>query len=205
MVPGMLRVALTGNIASGKSTVAKHWRRLGASLIDSDELARRAVAPGASALDRIAQKFGAEVLQHDGKLDRAALRRIVFSDEAARHELEAILHPEIHRLGVEQEAALSSQGELLVVHDIPLLFELGMEGDFDVVVLVDAPEDVRLERLMRDRGLAEDAARAMMDAQEWSASKRQRADFVIDNDSTPEQLALRAEETWRQIRQRASE
>jgi dephospho-CoA kinase len=205
MVPGMLRVALTGNIASGKSTVAKHWRRLGASLIDSDELARRAVAPGASALDRIAQKFGAEVLQHDGKLDRAALRRIVFSDEAARHELEAILHPEIHRLGVEQEAALSSQGELLVVHDIPLLFELGMEGDFDVVVLVDAPEDVRLERLMRDRGLAEDAARAMMDAQEWSASKRQRADFVIDNDSTLEQLALRAEETWRQIRQRASE
>jgi dephospho-CoA kinase len=205
MAPGMLRVALTGNIASGKSTVARHWKRLGALLIDSDELARRVVEPGAPALDRIAQKFGMSVLQPNGKLDRAALRKIVFSDDAARHELEAILHPEIQRLRADQEAALSAEGELLVVHDIPLLFELGMEGDFDVIVLVDAPEDVRLERLMRDRGLAEDAARAMMDAQEWSASKRQRADHVIDNDSTPEQLALRAEQTWRQIRQRASE
>src|SRR5690625_1674454 len=149
----MFRIGLTGNIASGKSSVARRWARLGAPVIDADELARRAVEPGSPGLDRVVEVFGPGVLDETGALDRAALRDIVFRDAGARSRLEAIVHPEVGRLRDEEEARLEREGAALVVHDIPLLFEVGLDDQFDVVVLVDAPEPVRLARLVRDRGL----------------------------------------------------
>lgn len=199
----MFRVGLTGNIASGKSTVARVWQRLGAPVIDADVLARRAVAPGSVGLRRIVETFGPGVLDEAGRLDRAALRDIVFHDPEARAKLEAIVHPEVGRLRREEEARLEAAGEKIVVHDIPLLFEAGLDEEFDAIVLVDAPERVRLERLMRDRGLTEDEARRMIDAQMPSSQKRDRADYVIENEGTLEALERAAEEVWRELRRRA--
>lgn len=201
----MFRVGLTGNIASGKSTVARVWQRLGAPVIDADVLARRAVEPGSPGLRRIAEAFGPGVLGEDGGLDRAAMRGIVFRDPAARARLEAIVHPEVGRLREEEEARLEAAGKRIVVHDIPLLFEAGLERQFDAVVLVDASEAVRLERLIRDRGLAEDEARRMIDAQMPASEKRGRADYVIENDGTLEALERTAEEVWRELERRAAE
>lgn len=199
----MFRVGLTGNIASGKSTVARVWQRLGAPVIDADVLARRAVAPGSVGLRRIVAAFGPGVLDDAGQLDRAALRDIVFRDPEARAKLEAIVHPEVGRLRREEEARLEAAGERIVVHDIPLLFEAGLDREFDAVVLVDASERVRLERLVRDRGLPEDEARRMIDAQMPSSQKRDRADYVIENEGTLETLERAAEEVWRELRRRA--
>jgi dephospho-CoA kinase len=191
----MYRVALTGNIASGKSAVADEWSRMGAHIIDADVLARRAVEPGSAALRRIAERFGSDVIV-DGALDRAALGRVVFSDPARRHELEAIVHPEVERLRLVEESRAADRGETIVVHAIPLLFETGLERGFDAVVVVDADEEVRLQRLIRTRSLSERAARAMIDAQEPAAAKRARADFVIDNNGTLSELAERARDVW---------
>lgn len=196
----MLRVGLTGNIASGKSVVAEVWRRLGAAIVDADELAREAVAPGSPGLQAVVGAFGPHVLASNGALDRAALRRIVFADAAARGRLEAIVHPEVARLRVEAEVALGARGVDVVVHEIPLLYEVGAERGLDLVVLVDAPEEVRLERLVRQRALPAAEARAMIAAQMPAAEKRGRADLVIDNDGTPAELAAKAEAAWAQIR-----
>lgn len=200
----MLRVALTGNIASGKSSVARVWARLGAHIIDADELARRAVEPGSPALDRIARAFGPEVLEPGGGLNRDAMRGIVFQDEAARRRLEAIVHPEVARLRAAEEERLEREGARVVVNDIPLLFEVGLEDEFDVVVLVDAPEDVRLERLVRDRGLAREEAQRMIAAQMPAEAKRRRADIVIENAGTLEELEASAERVWQELERRAS-
>ena len=194
----MYRVALTGNIASGKSAVAEEWRRLGACIIDADVLARRAVEPGSAGLARIAQVFGDDVIVN-GALDRAALGRVVFSDTARRRELEAIVHPEVERLRTEEEAAAAQRGETIVVHAIPLLFETGLDSQVDTVVLVDADEDTRRERLVSKRGLSEQDARAMIAAQAPAGPKRARADFIIDNNGTLDNLAGRAREVWREI------
>jgi len=200
----VFRVGLTGNIASGKSTVARVWQRLGARVIDADVLARRAVAPGSAAVRRIAEEFGPGVLDESGGLDRAAMRGVVFRDPAARAKLESIVHPEVGRLRAEEEARLEAEGESIVVHDIPLLFEAGLDPEFDAIVLVDAPEQVRLERLVRDRGLDEDEARRMIDAQMPASEKRRRADYVIENEGTLDALEREAEAVWRELRRRAA-
>lgn len=199
----MLRVGLTGNIASGKSAVAETWRSLGAAVIDADALARRAVAPGSDALRRIMERFGPAVLQADGSLDRAALRAIVFADADGRDALERILHPEIARLRAVEEERFARAGATVVVHEIPLLFETGLDDEFDLVVLVDAPEPVRLRRIVEARGVDEEEAKRMMAAQQPVAPKRARAAIVIDNDGTLEQLHARAGDVWRRIRERA--
>jgi len=201
----MLRVALTGNIASGKSSVARVWERLGAPIIDADALARRAVEPGSPALERIAREFGPQVLGPGGGLNREAMREIVFRDEAARRRLEGIVHPEVARLRAEEERRLEREGARIVVNDIPLLFEVGLEDEFDVVVLVDAPEAVRLDRLVRDRGLDPEEAQRMIVAQMPAESKRRRADIVIENVGTLEELEASAERVWRELERRASE
>jgi dephospho-CoA kinase len=197
----MLKVGLTGNIASGKSSVARVWRELGATVIEADELARRAVEPGTPALARIADRWGARLLAPDGSLDRAALRAIVFQDEAERRALEAIVHPAVAALREEEHQLARARGDRVVVSDVPLLFEVGMEGDFDRIVLVDAPEPVRRERLIRDRGLAPDEADRMIAAQMPAARKRSRADLVIENDGTLEELRAAAEKAWRELDQ----
>ncbi|MEJ2215798.1 MAG: dephospho-CoA kinase [Gemmatimonadota bacterium] len=197
-----LRVGLTGNIASGKSAVADVWARLGAVIIDADVLARRAVEPGTVALARIADRFGPDILRPDGRLDRDALRRRVFADEAARRDLEDILHPEIARLRADEEAAARAAGADVVVNVVPLLFEVGLDEAMDVVVLVDAPVAVRTDRLVQDRGLAPEEARGMIEAQEPAAAKRARAHIVIDNDGTLEELERKAKEAWESLKAR---
>lgn len=193
------RVGLTGNVASGKSSVVAVWRRLGARVIDADVLAREAVAAGSRGLAEVVRAFGPGVLSQDGELDRAAMRGIVFQDAEARRRLETIVHPEVARLRAQAEARLVQEGVRVVVHDIPLLYEVSAEKELDLVVLVDAPEAVRLQRLVEDRGLPEAEARAMIAAQQPASGKRERADIVIENDGTPGELAERAERAWRQI------
>ncbi len=192
----MLRVALTGNIASGKSAVASVWKAAGAAVIDADELARLAVAAGTHGLARIVDRWGPGIVLPGGELDRAALRDVVFRDPDERKRLESIVHPEVERLRRLQEERAAAEGRDIVVADIPLLFEVRMEGDFDRVVLVDAPEHVRLQRLVRDRGLSSEEARRMIDAQWPAERKRPHADHVIDNDGSREELTRRAREVW---------
>lgn len=199
----MLRVGLTGNIASGKSTVARVWARHGARIIDADLLARRAVEPGTPGLERVVREFGAGILGPGGELDRGALRRVVFADPVARARLEAIVHPEVVRLRAEEEARAAREGVAVVVNDIPLLFEVGLEGSFDLVVLVDAPSELRLARLIELRGLEEGEARRMVEAQLPAEMKRDRSDYVIENDAGLAELKARAEDVWRAIEQRA--
>lgn len=199
----MLKVGLTGNIAAGKSAVAGVWRSLGATVIDADELARRAVDPGTPAHAAIAAQWGDEVVEPDGGLDRAALRRIVFADPGARERLEAIVHPAVADLRDALFREARDRGEKIVVADVPLLFEVGMVDQFDVVVLVDAPEETRLARLVGDRGLDPDEARRMIAAQMPSELKRVRADIVIENAGSLADLERRAAEVWNGLARRA--
>jgi dephospho-CoA kinase len=192
----MLTVGLTGNIAAGKSTVAAQLVARGATLIDADVLARDAVATGSPALATIIQRWGRGVLAPDGSLDRAALRQIVFADERERAALNAIVHPEVERRRVRATAAARAAGTRILVVDIPLLFEAKREGEVDTILLVDAPEAVRRERLIRHRGLSAAEADAMLAAQLPSGPKRARADYVIDNDGSPEELAARVDAVW---------
>ncbi len=196
-------MGLTGNVASGKSTVAEAWRRAGAPVIDADVLAREAVAPGSAGLAAIRHRFGDAVFDGTGALDRAALRRMVFGDPGARADLEAIVHPEVARLRALEEERARAAGAPLVVHEIPLLYETGLDRDMDMTVLVHAPEPLRLARLMEKRGLTEAEARAIMEAQLPADAKRERADIVIDNDSTEGALLRRALEVLATLRRRA--
>jgi dephospho-CoA kinase len=200
----MLKVGLTGNIAAGKSAVAAVWRALGATVVDADQLARRAVEPGTPALSAIAGAWGSAVLEADGSLDRAALRRIVFDDPAARERLEEIVHPAVGALRDEAYREAELRGERVVVADVPLLFEAGLVDSVDVVVLVDAPEETRLMRLVGDRGLDADEARRMIAAQMPSALKRARADYVIENTGSLGDLERRARAVWDALAARAA-
>ena len=184
----MLSVALTGNVASGKSTVAAAWADAGVPVVSADELAREAVQPGTGALERIRESVGDEVLAGDGTLDRGALRSHVVGDDEARARLEAIVHPEVRRLRERWLAERREEGAELVASEIPLLFEVGAERDFDAVVLVDAPEEVRIARMVEHRGLDEGEARSIADAQMDAAAKRRRSDHVLENVGTPEAL-----------------
>jgi dephospho-CoA kinase len=201
----LYRVGLTGNVASGKSTVAEVWQRLGAHIIDADELARQAVAPGTPALRQIRERFGAGVLAADGTLDRAALRARVFADAQERRALEAIVHPVVERLRLAAEQRLAANGARLVVHMIPLLFEVGMQDQVDAVVFVDADPEQRRARIVRDRGLSAAAADAMIGAQQPAAEKRVQASFVLRNDGSLDDLAVEAERVWRELSARVSE
>jgi dephospho-CoA kinase len=197
----MLLVGLTGNIASGKSTVSRMFAERGATIIDSDVLARLAVERGTPGHARIAARWGDAVLAADGQLDRAALRRIVFADPDEREQLDAIVHPEVERMRERLVHDAARRGDLIVVCDIPLLFEKQLGDRFDYVVLVDAPEPVRLQRLVRDRGLSESEASDMIAAQMPSALKRARAAIVIDNGGSLEDLERQVDDAWSRLAQ----
>lgn len=184
----MLLIALTGNIAAGKTTVADALARQGAIVVDADRAAHDAVAPGTAALEAIARDFGPELLQPDGSLDRARMGRLVFGDPTARRRLEAIVHPAVERERQAAVAAARAAGASLVVCDIPLLFEARLAWQFPRIILVDAPAAVRRNRLVNARGLRPDDAAARIAAQMPSALKRERADVVLDNGGTPEDL-----------------
>jgi len=195
----MLSVALTGNVAAGKTTVCRLFAEWGATIIEADLLVREVQQPGTPVLAAIAERFGPGVLLPDGALDRAALRRIVFADSAARQALNAIVHPAVQRRRAELVAAARARGDRVVVSDIPLLFEVLDPAAFDAVVLVDAPDAERRARLLRDRGLLPDEADRLMAAQLPAATKRARSDIVIDNDGTPAQLRERAFGAWQRL------
>ncbi|HYW33279.1 MAG TPA: dephospho-CoA kinase [Gemmatimonas sp.] len=195
----MLHLGLTGNIASGKSAVATLLAAHGATIIDADTLAREAVAPGTAGFEAVVERFGPAVVRNDGSLDRAALRRLVFADPVQRDALNAIVHPQVGRLRELRLEEARARGDRVVVSDIPLLFEVGLEHSVQGVIVVDAPEGTRLDRLTRDRGLGRDDAEAMMRAQWPSAEKRRGATWVIDNDGSRDQLAERVGEVWRSI------
>jgi len=186
----VFRLGLTGGIASGKSTVATLFAELGATIVDTDEIARELVEPGSPALAAIVAHFGTGILTADGRLDRSGLRQRIFADEPSRRELEAILHPRI------REAALARAGSApgpYVIFVVPLLFETGFDGIVDRTLAVDCPEQVQIERLMRRDRIGEEDARAILAAQMSRAARRQAADDTIDNagsiDSTRRQVA----------------
>ncbi len=192
----LFRVGLTGNIASGKSSVVGVWRALGAHVIDADVLARDAVAPGTPGHQRVLATFGT--------VDRAELRDIVFRDPARRAELETIIHPEVARLRAEQERKLEQADGDVVINDIPLLFEAGLADEMDMIVVVDAPRALRIKRIIENRGIAPDEAERMVNAQMPAEEKRKRADIIIDNSGNMDELEQQAKEAWRQIQARAS-
>ncbi|MDP4886822.1 MAG: dephospho-CoA kinase [Aquiluna sp.] len=177
-------IGLTGGIGSGKSTVAKRLVELGATEIDADLLAREVVAPGTEGLEAVAGRFGEDLVNADGSLDRALLAQRAFSSEENRKALEAILHPLIQRLSRER----ISQATGLVVYTIPLLVETDSTLPFDKIVTVSAPVDVRVERLVQSRGMTETEARARIAAQASDAQREAIADFVINADCTMEEL-----------------
>lgn len=199
----MLLVGLTGNIASGKSTVGQLLSERGATIIDADVLARRTVERGSKAFDAIVRRWGTSVLAPDGQLDRTALRRTVFGNPKELEALNDIVHPEVERLRGQRMDEARTRGDRIVVCDIPLLFEKKMVNRFDRLVLVDAPRPLRLERLVQDRGLRETEAMDMIAAQMPAELKRARADFVIDNSGTLTQLEQRVSEIWTSLVQDA--
>ena len=195
----MLSVALTGNIASGKSSVARLFADWGATVFDADAAVHRLQQPGTPVFEAIVGRFGPDVIQPDGQLDRAALRARILADPAEREALERIVHPAVQaerRRLLEQPAT----PENIVISDIPLLFEAADPAQFDAVILVDAPEAERLERLVRQRGLTVAEAQGLARLQLPAAAKRARSDFVIDNDQSRETLRDRAWQVWRKLK-----
>jgi dephospho-CoA kinase len=199
----MLRVGLTGGIGSGKSEVSRRLAGHGAALIDADVAAREVVASGTPGLATVAEAFGDAVLRPDGSLDRERLGQIVFGDPELRARLNAIVHPLVRERMAEAEQAAAAKSPV-VVHDVPLLAESRGRDGFDVVIVVDAPPELQLERLVDQRGMPGEQARARMAAQ---ASREQRlavADIVIDNSGTLADLDRRVAEVWQDLERRTA-
>jgi dephospho-CoA kinase len=196
-------VGLTGNIASGKSTVTALWKEVGVPVASADELARVVVQPGSHGLSAVIEAFGEEILEDDGSLNRGALSSLVFQDKEARHRLEAIVHPRIRVLRDRWMRERIAGQEAICVSEIPLLFEVGLEGDFDATVFVDASESVRLDRLRETRGLSAERARAIMGAQMDPELKRARATYVLVNDGDLEALEDQAQMMLADLRRNA--
>jgi dephospho-CoA kinase len=192
-------VGLTGGIAAGKSAVSGVLRDLGAVVIDADQLAREVVAKGTPGLDAVVAEFGEGLLGADGELDRPAMARLVFTDEDARRRLEAIVHPLVFERIVQLEA--EAPEDAVVVHDIPLLAESGRAKTFDAVVVVDAPTELQVDRMVRDRGWTEAEARARIEAQASREERRAIATHVIENTGTLEDLRDRVTEVFEALRQ----
>jgi dephospho-CoA kinase len=192
-----MNIGLTGGIACGKSTVAAMLAQRGAILIDADQIAREVVLPGTPALARIAERFGPEVLTPEGALNRKRLGAIVFGDEAARRDLEAILHPPIRALMRERKERFEREApDKLVVLDIPLLYESKLEAMVDRVMVVYCPRELQLERLVRRDGLTPEQAEARLAAQLPIEDKRKLADIVIDNSGSLEHTERQVDAFW---------
>lgn len=196
----MRTVGLTGGIASGKSTVSALLAQHGALVIDYDLLAREVVEPGQPALAAIRERFGASVIADDGTLDRPALGSIVFSDQFALRDLEAITHGAIRERALAQTAQAAP--DAIVVHDNPLLVEMGSAADMDAVIVVDVPTEVQVQRMVQDRGMTESDARTRIATQATREQRAGVADHLIDNTGPIEHLSLVVDELWRTLSER---
>lgn len=201
----MLEVGLTGTVGAGKSTVGRLFETWGACRVDADRLAREAVAPGSRGLAEVREVFGEEVIDEEGALDREAMRRRAFADPDARRGLESIVHPEVRRLKEERAAEARAGGYEVLVAEVPLLLEGGMEDDFDLVVVVDAPREQRWRRVEEERGLDRETFEAIEGAQWPAERKRSAADVVIVNDGTLDRLEAKARAVWAAIQRRLRE
>jgi dephospho-CoA kinase len=198
----VLRVGLTGGIGSGKSEVSKRLAAQGAVIIDADVIAREVVAPGTDGLAEVVEAFGEEVLRADGGLDRPRLGDIVFADPDLRGKLNAILHPRVGARMVELEQGAGPGA--IVVHDVPLIAENGLAGGYDLVVVVDVPPRIQVERLVRYRGMTREHARARMAAQASREKRLAIAGIVIDNSGSLAELDRQVGDLWAELRRRAA-
>jgi len=202
----MFIVGLTGGIASGKSTVARRLVDHGAVHVDADALSREVVEPSTSGLEAVAAEFGAGVLAGDGSLDRAALGAIVFADPDARGRLEAIIHPRVHARTAELIAAAeAADPAAVVVYDVPLLVEARRELQFDLIVVCEAPAEVRIERLLTNRGMPRAEAERRISAQASDEERRAVADVVIDTSGSLQHTLDKVDELWTDLSARAQD
>ncbi|MCC3768452.1 dephospho-CoA kinase [Streptomyces sp. UNOC14_S4] len=199
----MVKVGLTGGIGAGKSEVSRLFASYGAVVVDSDRIAREVVEPGTPGLAAVVAEFGEDVLTPEGALDRPRLGSVVFADPGRLAALNAIVHPLVRARSAELEAAAAP--DAVVVHDVPLLVENGLQSLYDLVVVIDASEETRLGRLVRLRGMKPEEARARMAAQATREQRLAVADFVIDNDGPLEALAPQVERVWKRLAERAAE
>jgi dephospho-CoA kinase len=197
----MPTVGITGGVATGKSTVAALFRDLGAVVLSADEIAREVLAPGTPALEEVVHRFGSEMLHPDGTLNRARLGTLIFANPEARHALEAITHPRILALMKERlQAATEKHGpKAIIVAEVPLLYEVGMESWFDAVLVVAASEPTQIARLRARDSLSEAEARQRIASQRPLSEKIARADYVIWNEGDPKQLAEAVKAVWRKL------
>lgn len=193
----IMQVGLTGGIGAGKSTVAARLAALGAVVLDADRAARAVVEPGTDGLAAVVAAFGPEILGPDGALDRAALAELVFADEARRTELNRIIHPRV-RQWMAERAAAAPEGSV-VVQDIPLLAESGLAPLFDFVIVVDARDEIRVERLVRLRGMSREQAEARIAAQAPREQRNAVADRVLENNGTEPELVEAVDALWREL------
>lgn len=197
----MKRIGLTGGIGSGKSTVARMLQQRGAVLIDADAISRQLMEPGQQVLAETVRIFGPGILTPSGELDRPALAQLVFSDPEARQKLNSLVHPAVRAEAARQRQAALEQGEqgLVIVEDIPLLVETGQASDFDGVLVVQTDLPVRLERLVRQRGMDEADALARIRAQASDQQRQAVASWLIDNSGAPEKTEQQVQALWEEL------
>ena len=194
-----LVLAVTGGAASGKSVVCNHLAALSAHVIDLDALSRKAAAPGTAVLAAIEDQFGPDIISPDGRLRRRKLRDIITRNRGARQQLESLIHPEIFRLMEQDIRNAKNDGEALIVVEVPLLYETGMESLFDAVVVVTADAGVRIQRLMKRDGVSREQAQALLNAQMDDAEKMARSRYVIFNNDSPESLMQDVERLYGEL------
>lgn len=196
----MLKIGLTGGIASGKSTVAAMFVELGARLIDTDVIARQVVAPGGPVLQSIVNVFGPEVLDASGELDRRRLREHIFQDHEARNQLNAIVHPAVRsQVQAELESIAQDDPEAVVLVDVPLLFETNAEKLYKAVVVVYVPPQMQVQRLMARDGVSQEAAEQSLEAQIPLEEKRKKAQFVVDNSGSLQETRKQVRAVWQTL------
>jgi len=197
-----LKIAVTGGAGSGKTSVCNHLKELGLKVISSDMLAREVVDSGTPAYKKIVQYFGEKILLPDGRLNRQKLRQIIINDDAARALLEDYIHPEINKLVQHKTAQARQDGERLILIEIPLLFELGIQDRFDVVVMISAERELRIQRLMERDGVLRNGAQDLINVQLPDDEKERLADFIIKNNGSVEQLMRSVDLFYQEFREK---
>lgn len=193
----MIKIGITGSAASGKTTVCNRFRELGLPVVSADDLARQAVKPGTDAHKNIIARFGDDVMEPDGQLNRKKIRERILKDPESRKDLEQIVHPEILRLMKHEMQQAEMDDRRMMAVEVPLLFELGLQSFFDIIVTVYCPEKMLLDRLMvRDR-VTRNQGHALLEIQMPGKKKAQQSDFVIKNDSTHADLIQKVDDMYR--------